>query len=128
MASRKSIDFGVWLDVMLSNRGITGRTLAEKAGVHDSAVSRWRSGSGKPSVEALAAIAEVLGVDPLRLAVTAGRVPEKVAGVPPLPAPEPTARRESVRDQLARIKGLTANDKQTLMETYEELTREGETA
>src|SRR4051812_11694260 len=92
--------FGEWLDITLSNQGVQGRTLAEAIGVHDSAVSRWRSGTGAPSAESIEPMAELLGVDALRLSVTAGLVSEKVAGVEPLPMPEPTAQRQSVKRQL----------------------------
>jgi transcriptional regulator with XRE-family HTH domain len=120
MDRRARNKFGEWLDVTMSNKRMMGRTLAEAAGVHDSAVSRWRSGAGVPGAETLARIAEALGVDPLRLAVTAGQIPEKVAGVAPLPTPEPTAQRESVRRQIASIKGLTERSRGKLLRAYDE--------
>src|SRR4051812_15998646 len=104
------IDFGEWLDVTLSNKGIMGRTLAEVAGVHDSAVSRWRSGSAVPSMDSIERMASLLNVEPLRLAVTAGVITARAAGVDPLPMPEATARRKSVRRQLENIRGLTEKE------------------
>jgi transcriptional regulator with XRE-family HTH domain len=112
--------FGEWLDVTLSNKGIRGRTLAEAIGVHDSAVSRWRSGVGGPTAESIEPMAELLGVDALRLSVTAGLVPAAVAGVEPLPVPEPTAQRESVKRQIARIRGITDKERRLLLQTYED--------
>lgn len=121
MSARKSKNqFGEWLDITLSNLGIMGRTLAEAAGVHDSAVSRWRSGVGGPTAESIEPMAELLGVDALRLSVTAGLVPANVAGVEPLPMPEPTAQRESVKRQLARIRGVTDQERRLLLQTYED--------
>lgn len=112
--------FGEWLDVTLSNKNVQGRTLAEAAGVADSAVSRWRSGQAVPPMEAMQPIADLLSVDALRLSVTAGLVPGEVAGVEPLPMPEPTARRESVRRQLARLRGVTETERRLLMQAYED--------
>lgn len=119
---RKGNAFGEWLDVTMSNKRIMGRTLAEAAGVHDSAVSRWRVGKGVPTMESLEGIATLLEVDTLRLAVTAGLVSEKVAGVEPLPTPEPTERRESVKRQLARLRGVTELERKMLLSAYEEAT------
>jgi|SRR5882757_1829703 len=122
MASRRSgIQFGEWLDITMSNRRMMGRTLAEAIGVHDSAVSRWRAGAGAPSMDVLARMAEVFDVDPLRLAVTAGQVPQKIAGVSPLAPPEPTAQRESVRRQLSHLKGVTDSTRRKLLSAYEEM-------
>lgn len=126
MPRQKGTIFGEWLDVTLSNKGIMGRALADRVGVHDSAVSRWRAGQGVPSIDALQRIAEFLDVDPLRLAVTAGQVPEKVAGVEPLTIPEPTARRQAVKRQLGRIRGITESERQHLLVTYEDMVREEE--
>lgn len=117
---RKGHLFGEWLDVTMSNKGITGRRLAEAAGVHDSAVSRWRVGQGVPNMDAIEGIASLLGVDPLRLAVTAGLLSHEVARVEPLPMPEPTARRESVRRQLARLRGVTERERKLLLQAYED--------
>lgn len=113
--------FGEWLDITMSNQKMMGRTLAEAVGVHDSAVSRWRAGNGVPSMDTVAKMAEVFSVDPLRLAVTSGHVPPKIAGVDPLDVPTPTAQRESVRRQLSRIKGVTDASRRKLLSAYEEI-------
>lgn len=123
---RSSPDFGEWLDITLSNRGIQGRGLAERLGVNDATVSRWRSGKSVPSLEIVRAIAEVLELDAPRLALTAGVVPLELVGpgIEPYPMPEPTARRESVRRQIARIHGLSDEGRNKLLQTYDEITDE----
>lgn len=113
-------DFSEWLDTTMSNKNIMGRTLAEAVGVHDSAVSRWRAGTGVPTMEVIEPMATLLDVDALRLAVTAGLVSSSVAGVDPLPMPEPTARRESVKRQLARLRGVTETERRLLLQAYED--------
>jgi len=123
---RKGAAFATWLDATLSEKKIMGRTLAEKVGVNDSAVSRWRAGTAVPPMDTLAHIAQALGADPLRLAVTAGHLSSSVAGVEPLPVPPPTARHEAVKRQLGHIKGLTRESRRKLMETYEEIAMEEE--
>lgn len=115
--------FARWLDVNMSNHHMTGRDIAERIGVHDSAVSRWRSGKGVPTMEALSALAELFGVDPLRLAVLAGLVSVAVAGVEPVDLPEPIAQREEVRKSITSIPGLTQSERQALLERYDELVR-----
>lgn len=120
----KRIDFGEWLDVTMSNKRIMGRALAEAAGVHESAVSRWRSGTATPPMEAIEKMADILEVEALRLAVTAGILSPKVAGVEPLPMPEATARRESVRRQLANLRGVTEEERRLLMQAYEDARNE----
>lgn len=120
-ASRKKRkEFGEWLDITLSNRRIMSRALAGDLGVHDSAVSRWRAGAGVPAMDTTFRLAEILDVDPMRLAVTAGHVPEEVAGVEPLPMPEPTERHESVRRQIGRIRGVTDQTRRKILAAYEE--------
>lgn len=121
MRKRVHPDFGYWLDVTMANMGMSGRDLAVRVDVHDSAVSRWRAGKGTPTMEAIAQIAEVFEVEPLRLAVTAGLVTQEVAGVPPVPMPEPTAQRKEVRDRLAALPGLSRAEAQALLERYDEM-------
>lgn len=125
MSTRKgNRHFGEWLDITLSNKGVMGRTLAEAIGVHESAVSRWRAGTGAPGSESIEPMAELLGVDALRLSVTAGLVPANVAGVEPLPMPEATAQRESVKRQLARLRGVTEAERKLLLQAYEDASHE----
>lgn len=121
--ARKGTDFGRWLDIMMSNAHLSGREVATRIGVHDSAVSRWRSGKGAPTIEAVTSLADMFNVEPLRLAVRAGLVSEKVAGVPPVDMPEPKAQREEVRNSITKIPGLTDLERQALLERYDELVR-----
>ena len=116
--------FAEWLDVNMANRHMSGRDVAEIVGVHDSAVSRWRSGKGTPTMEYLTGLAELFGVDPLRLAVRAGLVSQQVAGVEPVDMPQPVAQREEVRKSIKGIPGLTDSERQALLETYDDLVRE----
>lgn len=118
-AEQAAANFGRWLDVTLANSRTTGRQLAESIGVHDSAVSRWRSGTGVPALETCMKIAGAMGVDPLRLAVTAGHMDSAVVGIEPLDIPPPIAEREHVRSQIMKIKGLTEESRSKLLETYE---------
>lgn len=113
--------FGRWLDLTMANREIKGRTLARKLHVHDSAVSRWRSGQGVPTLDTTLKLAQILGVEPIRLAVTAGLMDGSLVSAQPLPLPEPTAQRQSVKDQLSRMRGLTAQEKQRLIQAYDNM-------
>jgi transcriptional regulator with XRE-family HTH domain len=121
MTSSGTDRFAQWLNMSMENRGIRAVDLAKKLKVTDSAVSRWRSGAGLPSMDACLRMAKIFRVDqPMRLAVTAGLVDGKLIGVAELPLPEPTARRNRVKEQLENIKGLTANERQHLLNAYDE--------
>lgn len=111
--------FAQWLDITMSNRGIKGTDLARKIGVHDSAISRWRNAQGIPSLDAVMKLASALDVDPLRLAVTARLMDSEAVHVEPLPPPEPTARREYVREQIKQIKGLDRHEVARLLAAYD---------
>lgn len=113
--------FGRWLDLTMGNRGIKGRGLAKRLKVHDSAVSRWRSGGGVPGIDTCLRLAKILNVDPIRLAVTAGLMDGDLISVRPLPMPEPTAQREHVKHQIKLIRGVTERERQTLLDTYDDL-------
>lgn len=67
--------FAVWLDRTLIERGITGREAARAVGVSDAAVSKWRHGTRIPRLDEVMKLADLLGVDSIRLAVTAGLIP-----------------------------------------------------
>lgn len=129
MGRKKAVTerFARWLDITMANNHITGRELATQLHVHDSVVSRWRSGEGTPTVENCGRLAEALDVDPLRLAVTAGVLDAHMAGVEPLPLPPATALRERVRDQIYQIRGLTERSRTALLEAFDE-TMEGTNA
>jgi transcriptional regulator with XRE-family HTH domain len=113
--------FGRWLDLTMANRNIKGRTLAKRVDVHDSAVSRWRSGAGVPALPTLQLLAKALGVDAVRLAVTAGLLDPSLVGQEPLPMPEPTAQRALVKEQLSKIRGLLPEERQALINFYDGL-------
>jgi transcriptional regulator with XRE-family HTH domain len=110
----------VWLDRTMYNLKIKGSDLARQIRVHESQISRWRSGHGVPSMKACMRLAQVLGIDPLRLAATAGHLDGEVGGIKPLPVPEATRQREHIREQIAMIKGLTEKSRSRLIEVYEE--------
>lgn len=117
--------FGRWLDLTMSNRGIKGRDLARKLRVHDSAVSRWKSGRGSPGMDTAVRLAKILGVDPLQLAATIGLLNGPEVGVPLLPMPEPTAARRAVKEQIMSIRGLTLGERQHLLNAYDALLENG---
>jgi transcriptional regulator with XRE-family HTH domain len=113
--------FGRWLDLTMSNRGIKGRDIAKRLKVHDSAVSRWRSGRATPGLDTAVRLAKILDVDPLQLAVTGGLLDGEATGVKPLPMPEPTAARKAIKDQILAIRGLSAQERQHLLNAYDEV-------
>lgn len=112
--------FGRWLELTMENRGIRGQDLAKRLKVHPSAISKWKSGGGAPATDTCLRLAQVLNVDPLRLAVLAGQLDGEIVNVRPLPMPEPTAQRAAVKEQLRKIRGLTARERQVLIDTYDE--------
>lgn len=117
--------FSNWLDVTLENMHLTGHDVAEKCGVNDSAVSRWRNGAAAPSLETITTLADVLHLEPLRLAVTAGQLSSQMAGVLPYPTPVPHVRQQSVREQLGAMRGLTPTERTKLIELYNQMERDG---
>lgn len=126
MKRHESDAFGHWLDATLTDRGIKGHDLAVAVGVDDSAVSRWRSGTGRPTMKTLMLVAKELDVDPLRLAATANLLDSEIAGLTPLPTPPRRLRREIVREQIQKIRGLTEFSRQKLLETYDEIENEAD--
>lgn len=121
MATDNATDrFARWLNLTMENRSLRATDLAKRLKITDSAVSRWRSGTGVPSMDAALRLGKILGVDPARLAVTAGLMDGDIASIAPLPMPEPTARRERVKQQLLKIKGLTERERQHLLNAYDE--------
>jgi transcriptional regulator with XRE-family HTH domain len=117
--------FGRWLDLTMGNRNISGRELAKRMRVDDSAVSRWRNGKQSPGMDTCMRLAKVLDVNPLQLAATAGLLDPEETSIDLLPMPEPTAARRYIKAQLSSIKGLTARERQHLMNTYDAMTDEG---
>jgi transcriptional regulator with XRE-family HTH domain len=111
--------FAEWLTRTLSERGISGGEVARALDVNDSAVSRWRNGKATPGLESVMALADYLGVNPVALAVTAGLMKTRQVKVARLPLPDDTKSRAMVREQIMNIRGLTTQEKDALMETYD---------
>lgn len=71
------------------DKGLTQQQLADRLGTSDVTVSRWETGKRRPDMDAQAAIAEALGIDPTDLfrhpgqmsadALLRGQPPEVVA-------------------------------------------------
>lgn len=122
---KRSMDgeFGLWLDTTMENNRIKGRDIAKALGVSDGAVSRWRSGAAKPGPAITAKLGKILGVDPIRLVLTAGHIdPEDAPGIDPLSVPTATVRREKAIQTFAAIKELTEEGRERLLEVYDEIT------
>ena len=111
--------FARWLALTMSNESITGRELAQKLGVDDSVVSRWRTGRGTPSMDSCLKLAKVLNVDPLRLAVTAGALDGKAVGLEPLDMPSARAQRERIAHQLRNIRGLSTQTVEQMLKAFD---------
>lgn len=112
--------FAAWLERTLSEQGISGSDVARAVGVSDGVVSRWKSGKGRISLDNARKLAAFLGVDPLRLLVTAGLMSAEEVSADPLPIPENTKTRELVLEQIDKIKYLTDEDKQALIGAYDQ--------
>ncbi len=61
--SARPVAFAAWLDAHLRRREITVTSFANKIGMRQGTVSRWLTGTRRPSPEAWDRIAEVLFVD-----------------------------------------------------------------
>ncbi|WP_432001255.1 helix-turn-helix domain-containing protein [Streptomyces sioyaensis] len=117
MSARQHGDFSQWLNITMSNAGMTGRTLAHKARVTDSAVSRWKAGE-TPGVEALVRLAEIFKVDVRRLLSLAR--PEQFGDLAdPLPMPEPRQMREHAYDQIDKMTGVPRAAKEAMKQTLD---------
>lgn len=114
-------EFGRWLDITMGNRKMSGSELAQKLGVIDSTVSRWRRSQGVPTIENCMAIAEIFEVDPLRLAVTAGLLEARLVNAEPLPIPEEVEDRDLARQHIMKIPGLTGESRRRLLETFDQM-------
>lgn len=51
------------IKVVLAQKEVTNRTLAERLGVAEGSVSRWATNTSQPDIKTLFSIAEALGVD-----------------------------------------------------------------
>lgn len=124
MTTQSSVQrFGRWLDLTMRNRDLSGKEVAKKLKVTEGAVSKWRKGVSVPQANTTLKLARVLGVTPpLRLLVTAGLLDSEIAGVEPLPLPEPTAQRAYVRDKINEIPYMTSQERQHLIDAYDDYT------
>lgn len=113
--------FAEWLNRTLIERGMAGGEVARALGVNDSAISKWRNGKATPALESVMALAEYLDVHPLRLAVTAGLMKARQAGVERLDLPEDTKTRAIVKQQIMSIRGLTADERQAMLDAYDRI-------
>lgn len=111
--------FAEWLNRTLANKDITGGDVKRALEVSDAAVSKWRNGHGRPSLETTMKLASFLEVNGLRLAVTVGHMTPVEAGVERLPLPADTSRRAAVEEQIRKITGLTEADKEALLKTLD---------
>lgn len=115
--------WGEWLSRSIANSGRTQTELAKHAGVSNPQVTRWKAGQF-PSDEATQKIADFFEVDRLRLAVTAGRISEEMAGVKKLPLPDDSAQRTAERDIIESFvakKVSGERDRQVLLKALEAL-------
>lgn len=112
--------FGRWLDRHMTLRGMSSTSLGEMLQIHNSTVNRWKNGNARPSMEAVAGLAGIFKVDPIRLGVTATAIRGKMAegiSVLPIPAPPPEDV-GAVLDQIKRIKGTTQESRDALAQFY----------
>ncbi|MGW0682846.1 helix-turn-helix domain-containing protein [Streptomyces sp. NPDC002754] len=117
-----------WLNRKMANDDISGGDLSRALGVSEAAVSKWRNGKGRPSLETTMRLASFLGVNGLRLSVTAGHMTPVEAGVEALPLPVETGRQAAVEAQIMRITGLTDADKEALLNTLDRRIQDDESA
>lgn len=120
-------DFAAWLDRTLSNQGVgSARALAERLGVSDSRVSKWRAGQATPHFDMVVKVALALDVDPMRLAANAGRLPAELQDqYQPLPIP-PVREEEKIKHQIMGWKGISLEAKKRILEIYEQDIANGE--
>lgn len=62
--------------VILLQKGMTQREIAEKMGVHQPKVSEWLNGLRMPNTKSLYKLAEVLEEEPVRLVETLKQISE----------------------------------------------------
>lgn len=112
-------NFASWLEMTMDNKGLNNKALADLVGVSESVTSRWRSGRSLPSMQNCERLAAALGVDPLRLGVTAGVLDGSRYHVEPLPTPEPYAGRAHLRSHLEKHRGLTEASIEAMLEAWD---------
>jgi transcriptional regulator with XRE-family HTH domain len=116
--TRSNPDFGHWLDITMQNKQMTGGELARQMDVNESVVSRWRNGKSVPGLNNIFNLAKVFNVEPLRLAVTAGVLPEGTVKVKPLPLPDPKPHLSHVYKQLEALRGVSVQQREAMFQAY----------
>lgn len=107
-----------WLAARMELRGFRSSSeLARAAGIPDSVISRWRSGSSVPSVVQLRRLQGPLQVPLLTLLVAAGHLSADEVGLQLPPDPEPRPR--DTRDAIQRDPGLTEDLRHLLEVQYD---------
>lgn len=114
-------DFGLWLDITLDNEGPgAARKLARAVGVSDGAVTQWRKPPYRqPSARNVQDIAKHLGVDAMRLLVTAGHL--DLEGVEPFEVPESERTLHGMKKALERDGLMTKGDVSAILDNYTEM-------
>lgn len=84
----------------MQTAGLSPAELARRAGINDSPISKWLSGTNTPSLDQLRAIAGPLSLRFLDLAVAAGHLTPEEANMDALPEPptSPVWSRDAIRD------------------------------
>lgn len=97
---RKTDHFPSFLRGAMQTAGLSPAELARRAGINDSPISKWLSGTNTPSLEQLRAIAGPLSLRFLDLAVAAGHLTPEEANLDAIPEPPPSPiwSRDAIRD------------------------------
>lgn len=111
--------FGIWLDRTMINHGLSGIELARMSGLDEGSISRWRHGRARPSLPACEPLAEALGVDPQRLAKTAGLLPPRLfPDIELFPLPPRTGERARLQGVLRGL-GLSEMVVDAMLEAFD---------
>jgi transcriptional regulator with XRE-family HTH domain len=120
---RNDGNFAAYLKASMKAARIgSGAQLAEAAGIAQSLVSRWLNGKTLPSIEALRAIAEPLGVPMRDLVVRAGYMTPDEVGLEDEPVP-PTSK-HSIEDEIRADARIRPDRKEALINLLEALREE----
>lgn len=85
MGNVNDLSLGERISIARRRAGIDGRTLAAQLDTTQGSISNWERDKASPSLDKIARLAEILGVDLLWLAF--GQVPEYADRQRPRPAP-----------------------------------------
>lgn len=116
--------FGQWLERTLESKNLgTKGSFAAQIGTKPSSVSHYLKGARVPTPDVLFRMARVLGVDHVRLQVTAGVISAEDAGVDRLPMPPEDRERIHVRQTLEALGTLTKDAIDGMMTKFDEARR-----